>query len=479
MPTSIPYDHPSLVLGNIVDTKVLDILNKIAKLQTKIDSSQDKLNSFIMMKRSIAMTMNELTDMNVDITDLKNRQPEIDKSITQSANDYLSSRIENESQIQQLREQLSELEISEGLESPVDFSLSVLKSLPLSSESLKLDSQYFSFGSNRQDDTMASIEKYVRDSTSNLGSKSDEITNTVSSQINQQVQNHSIAGTLIITASCTHSNIKMFEPLIIDPDKAISVWNSMNTNAKDKIDPETLKENVSITTTNQLNNSNSLSILTGASYGSSFIGMVHILNTDSNSSVPLDKMKSLINEKLKIGGWLENASGGFGIDESVLNDVKVMLSTQSVSSHVSVVVMGAIPSIASNQLKLGVSKLAELDPNLISVISSEGNESLETVNSDAERAKTGARILNIQNAKMQSLIKGLGKIDHGSNNVLDINSMMTAFENYLTAIKNKDASVGVPINFHLKKITKFQIEQMLQDKYYPQKEIKNTTSNTP
>jgi len=137
MPTSIPYDHPSLVLGNIVDTKVLDILNNISKCQTKVDSSQDKLNSFIMMKRSITMTMNELMDMNVDITDLKNRQPEIDKSITQSASDYLTSRIENESQIQQLREQLSELEITDGLESPIDFSLSSIKTLPLSSESCK------------------------------------------------------------------------------------------------------------------------------------------------------------------------------------------------------------------------------------------------------------------------------------------------------------------------------------------------------
>lgn len=472
MSSSIPYDHPSLVLGNIVDPKVLDILRNISKCQVKIDSSQDKLNSFIMMKRSIAMTINELTDMNVDITELKERQPEIDKSIAQSAGDYLTSRIANETQIQQLREELSELEIVEGLESPVDFSLSSLKSLPLASESLKLDSQYFSFGSNRQDDTMASIEKYVRDSTSNLGSKSDEMASTVSSQIKQQVQNHSIAGTLIITASCTHSNVKMFEPLVIDPDKVISVWNTVNAN--DKIDTAALKTRTTILKNNTSDaSSNDLSLLAGAGYGSSFIGMVHILNSDSSSLGPIDKMKGLMDEKLKIGGWLENAAGGFGIEDSFMNDVKAMLSTQSVSSHVSVVVMGAIPSIASNQLKLGISKLAEVDPRLISVTASEENDSIDTINSDAEKAKTGARILNVQNAKIQGLIKGLGKIDHGSNNVLDINSMMTAFENYLSAIKNKDNNVGVPISFNLKKISKSQIEGLWQVKYYPPK-VKTT-----
>lgn len=467
MPSSIPYDHPSLILGNIVDPKVLDILRNISKCQIKIDSSQDKLNSFIMMKRSIAMTINELTDMDVDITELKEKQPEINKSITQSASDYLTARITNETQIQKLREELSELEILEGLESPVDFSLSSLKSLPLSSESLKLDSQYFSFGSNRQDDTMASIEKYVRDSTSNLGSKSDEMASTVSSQINQQVQNHSIAGTLIITASCTHSNVKLFEPLVVDPDKVISVWNTVNKS--DKIDTSNLKT-ASPSSGNNTSNADSddLSLLTGAGYGSSFIGMVHILNSDSSSIGPSDKMKGAMDEKLKIGGWLENAAGGFGVEDSFMNKVKEMLSTQSVSSHVSVVVMGAIPSIASNQLKLGVGKLAEVDPALISVIASEEKESIDTINSDAEKAKTGARILNVQNAKIQSLVKGLGKIDHGSNNVLDINSMMTAFENYLTAIKNKDNNVGVPISFNLKKISKSQIEGLWQDKYYPQ-----------
>lgn len=467
MPSSIPYDHPSLVIGNVVDPAVLSILKNISKCQSKIDAAQDKLNAFILMKRSIAMTINELTDLNIDMSDLKNKQPEIDRSITQSASDYLSARIENETQILTLRTQLSDLETTENLESPIDFSLSQFKSLPLASESLKMDSQYFSFASSQQDDTIASIEKYVRDSTSNMGSKSNEIAGTVSSQVSQQIQNHNISGTLIITASCTHSYVKLFEPLVLDPDKAISIWNSMF--ASSKIDPEEIKKMAVSGSKMQQEQSPGFSLLTGAGYGSSFIGMVHLLNADTNSIAPLSKIQGLLNEKLKIGGWLENATGGFGVDDSVLNEVKALLSTQSISAHVSVVVMGCIPSIASNQLKSEVSKLAALDPDLISSITMDETE-VDTPDSDAEKAKTGARILNIQNSRMQSLMQGLGAIDQRSNSTLDINSMMSTFENYIAAIKSKDETVGVPVSFSIRNLSKSEIEQLWQTKYYPQKE---------
>lgn len=467
MPSSIPYDHPSLVIGNIVDPAVLSILKNISKCQSKIDAAQDKLNAFILMKRSIAMTINELTDLNIDITELKNKQPEIDQSITQSASDYLSARIENETQILKLRAQLSDLETLENMESPLDLSLSQFKSLPLASESLKLDSQYFSFASSQQDDTIASIEKYVRDSTSNMASKSNEIAGAVSSQVSQQIQNHNISGTLIIAASCTHSYVKLFEPLVLDPDKTISIWNQVY--ASSKIDPEELKKSVVSGTSSQQGQSSGLSLLTGAGYGSSFIGMVHLLNSDANSIAPLSKIQGLLNEKLKIGGWLENATGGFGVDDSVLNEVKALLSTQSISAHVSVVVMGCIPSIASNQLKSEVNKLAALDPELISSITADETE-IDTPDSDAEKAKTGARILNIQNSRVQNLMQGLSAIDQRSNSILDINSMMSTFENYIAAIKSKDETVGVPVSFHIRNLGKSEIEQLWQMKYYPQKE---------
>ena len=121
MPNSIPYDHPSLVLGNIVDTQVLEVLKKIEVAQNSTEAAQQKMNSFIAMKRSVAMTINELMNINLDISDLQKEIKTIDISISQSAQSYIAERIKNETSIQKLKEQLSQLELNETLESPVDY----------------------------------------------------------------------------------------------------------------------------------------------------------------------------------------------------------------------------------------------------------------------------------------------------------------------------------------------------------------------
>jgi hypothetical protein len=463
MPTSIPYNHPSLVLGNVADTRVLDILKQVDSCQSKIDAAQDKLNSFITLKRSIGMTINELVDLDVDITDIIAKQNELDGSISQSAADYLSIRIENEHQIQALREQLSDLEIQDSLESPIDLGSSAIKKMPLSAESLKLDSQYFSFGSNIQDDTLANIQKFVRSGTSNLGNKSEDVVNEVSSQLQSQFQNHQLMGTLIITASCTHSNISVFQPLVIDPDKAVSCWNSL-FGKDDKIDTTSLAEN-GAPENSDTDSANALTMITGATYGSSFVGMIHIVNSDQKSSGDLSSMVDQMDEKMKVGGWLVNATGGFGVDESIFEEVKAFLSSQSVSSHISLVTMGATPSISSNSLKLSVSKLSEVDPGTIAVITEKNNPVRSTVSSEAVDARNEAKMINIQNARIESVMKTMGKIDHESNKVIDINSLMQAFENYLASIKATDKTIGVPISFYLKKLTKQEITNLWTNKY--------------
>jgi hypothetical protein len=473
VPTSIPYNHPSLVLGNVADTRVLDVLKQVDSCQSKIDAAQDKLNSFITLKRSIGMTINELVDLDVDITDIIAKQNELDSSISQAAADYLSVRIENEHQIQALREKLSELEIQDGLESPIDLGASAIKKMPLSSESLKLDSQYFSFGSNIQDDTLANIQKFVRSGTGNLGNKSEDVVNEVSSQLQSQFQNHQLMGTLIITASCTHSNISVFQPLVIDPDKAVSCWNSL-FGEEDKIDTQSLAENG---VPDSGDSSNRLTMITGATYGSSFVGMIHIVNSDEKSSGDLSKIVDQMDEKIKVGGWLVNANGGFGVDESIFEEVKAFLSSQSVSSHISLVTMGATPSISSNNLKLSVSKLSEVDPATISVITEKNNPVRGTISSEAVEAKNEAKLINIQNSRIESMMKAMGKIDHDSNKVIDINSLMQAFENYLTSVKATDKTIGVPISFYLKKLTKQEIIDLWTNKYGIKK-TKRTGDNT-
>lgn len=472
MPANISYDHPSLVLGNIVNTKMLDLINKAGSLQGKIDLAREKMNSYVMMKRSLSMTINELTDMNVDVSDLKAKLKDLDASITTAATDYMNVRLESETGMQQFRMQLLELDAGTNAESPVDFSKTTIKHLPLASESLQLDAQYFSFGSNQEDDVIANVEKYIRESTGNLGARSDEMAKTASAQLGRQNQHHNLAGTLIITASCLHRNVSMLEPFALDVDKSVSAWN--NQYADDRIDtdnPEKIK--TSLDETESAGEQQYLPVLSGAAYGSGFVGMVHIVKTDSAESDVSEDMVVRLKEKLAIGGWLGNAAGSFGVDGGVMEEVKKMLSTQSISSHVSVIVMGAVPSIASSQLKSGVKRLLQPDADTISstlkALQPSPDAPSTSIDAEADLAKAGNRLLNMQAANVQSVMRGLGDIDHGSNKVFDVNSLMTAFENYLQCIRDKDGSSGVPVKFYIKHITKKQLLELWHAKYYPSK----------
>lgn len=61
--------------------------------------------------------------------------------------------------------------------------------------------------------------------------------------------------------------------------------------------------------------------------------------------------------------------------------------------------------------------------------------------------------------------------------IIDINSLMTAFEDYVD--KALKGSLGMPINYYLKPITKSQLAEMWVDKYFPNKFLKvNTAEGT-
>lgn len=476
MLNSIPYDHPSLVLGNIVDTKVLGILKKISGAGNAIDASQSKMNSLMTMKRNIAMTIGELLDMNVDVSALQEKLSSLDQNIAQAAGEYIDARLQNETSIQQLREQLAQLELTETPQSPIDFQSSDIIQKPLFSESLKLDAQYFSFEQNTQQDILSNIESFIKEATSSLGGKSSDISKQATAQVVQQQQHHSVAGTLIIVASCTHRQVAMIEPCILDPEKAISAWNQIYPQELiDTTQPENLHTNVN-TGSNSTNDA-SLAIITGATFGSSFVGMVHLINSEKNSSGPSTQVMDQLSDKLRLGGWLENLSGGVGVNESIMSDVKKLLSTQEITSHVTMVSMGAVPSISSNKIKMGVKQLASPDKEQISNLLT-NSSGPTTVDSEANEAVAKNRAVTINNMRLKSLMQGLQTIDERQNSLMDINSLMAAFENYLTEVKGANGIVGVPIDFHLRKYNKSQLLDLWTSKYGLTSDSNDQTSNS-
>jgi hypothetical protein len=460
MATIIPIEHPSLALGSVVARNVLKPLADIVSNQSRIEGAQQKLSSYLLMKRSLAMMVNELLDMGIDTSDVKPRLEEVDQAIKRAATEYMTTRLGAEEAIQAAREALSSVSSPELIESPIDYSASQLRSIPLSSDSIKLDAQYFSCIDESEQDMAANIERYVRESVGGLESRTGDLAKEAGAQVARQLKNNSMTGTLVITASCSHRNVALFDPLVIDPDKAVAAWNHAFPSSVLSSDDRAQMQ--SAAAQEAQSKQESMSLVTGVTYGSSFVGMVHFLNTSGVSTGVDEETARRVRERLQIGGWLEHASGGFGVDQESLNEVRKILSMQSVSAHVSVIVSGALPSIASNEVKLTINKIAQPDPSkgleLPVIAGDDTGGDTDSIDSDAARSKKVNQAVKLQSARTDSLIRALNEADRGANRVLDVNSLMGAFENYLAAIHEEGA--GVPTGFHLRAIGKREIARL-------------------
>lgn len=471
MPTTIPY-NPSLVLGNIVNDKALETLLQISSIQAGVDAAEDHYNALLTARRKLDMTNQELLDMGIDPSDDSKKQLiELNKQITGASDAYVSAQIDAENNIKPLREALPE--VSKSVESPIDYNKTQLKSMPLSADSLKLDAQYFSYDSERQtaQSQASAIAEYVSDASSFLGDKySSQMTDQAKSQAASQYENHDIVGTLVITAGCTHKDAVLLAPFILDVDKAIRVWNTSFPDDGDRIKVNSIANLQQIAAQEGTADEKFLQLISGATYGSSFVGMVHVLNTtETSSSQSMTSVAASMQEQFTVGCMFENESGGFGINASFADDIKNLISTQNVTSHITVIAMGVIPSIKSNDVKIGIQQFATFDPksmmdNLTALANATAGDQA-TVDSSAANARTGGQMLAMQASQVKNVMLSLSEIDEKGNKMLDVVSLMTAFEDYVNkAIAGK---VGVPINYYLKGISRAELAQMWVAKYYP------------
>ena len=470
MPSTIPYD-PSLVLGNIVSQAKLDNLVAISEAQAPADAAEDALNSLITLKRSLDMTIQELIEMNVDASEVIKESQDVGKQIADAAKDFGKAKVASEKAIQPLKAKIRT--ISDSIESPIDYNKSKILQMPLAADSLKMNSQYFAFDQNTQDSAThaATVSSFVADSVSVLGDTySGQAKTSAQSQMNSQHQNHSISGTLVITITCTHKDAALLAPFILDVDKAVRVWNKLFPDDMIKTnDPSSLAQTMSKMDTKQ---EKSFTILSGETLGSCFIGMVHTLNTtDTKTSETMYSVAESLQTQFSIGSWFAQESGGFGVDASFSGDAKNLLSTQSVTSHCTLTVMGSIPSIKSNTVMMAVQSFTDFDGassmKAVQTLQNATADDMTTIDSAASNARTGGQMVSMQSAKVTAALSGLSTIDNQNNKIIDTNSLMDAMEDYIN--KCLAGNLGVPINYYLKPITKSEITQMWLAKYYPNK----------
>ncbi len=470
MPSTIPYD-PSLVLGNILSQEALTNVEAIAQAQAPADAAESDMNSLITLKRSIDMTVNELTGMGIDTTDVIKESQDIGKQLAQAASKYGQAKLDAEKAIQPLRAKI--VAVHSEVESPIDYNRSKLSKMPISADSLQMNCQYFSFDQNQQSSSShaATVASFVSESLSYFGEKqSSQAQASAQAQMNSQHSRHSIAGTLVVSISCTHKNAQIFAPFILDVDKAVNAWNTLYPDNMIKTnDPASIAK---IEAQQQTKDDKSITLLSGATYGSSFVAMVHVLNTtDSSSTQRMESVAASMQETFKIGGWFASGTGGFGVSASFSDSAKNLLSTQNVTSHCTLITMGIIPSIKSNQVAMAVKSFTDFDPakEMQSLATLQGATASEnnTVSQSADAARTGQQMITLQNSKIEAALSSVSDIDDGANKIIDTNSVMTALEDYVNRCVQGGDNVGVPINYYLKPITQSQICRSWLAKYYP------------
>ncbi len=468
MPLSIPFDS-SLTLGNLVTEEKLEVLKKISELQAPVAEAEEAMNSSIELRRSLDLTISEMVSLGVDTTELVTSQKTADEAIVAYAVKYASTRAQNLKPILELKGKMGT--ISTSVESPIDYNKTQIKQMPLSSDSLRMNAQFFSFEETKQNSSsvITSAKAFVTGATAFLGTKrSAEMTTAVGNQMTKQKETNDIAGTLIITVTCTHKDAALLAPFVIDVDKAIRVWNELYTDKLIKIDD--VSNFQKIAKEEGTADEKKMHLLSGATYGSSFVGMVHVMkSTSSESSQRMTTVAAEMQAQMETGNWFASASGGFGVDASFANDVKSLLSKQQISSTVSVITMGSIPVIKSNEVQMGVQKFADFDPaammGKLATAANATNSEQASVAERAQAARTGGQMLAIRDAEVKSTVTGLAPIDERKNKMLDTDSLMTAFEDYVN--KALAGNLGVPINFYIKSITRAQLAQMWVAKYYP------------
>ncbi|MGF6537354.1 hypothetical protein [Paraburkholderia youngii] len=472
MPSAIPYD-PALALGNLVSIERLHLLEQVAAACAPADAAEDTLNSLISAKRSLDMTSQELAGMGIDTSHVDAESVAAAKDLAAAAQEFSKAKVAAIKSVQPLKKKMSG--ISDSAESPVDFERSQIKQIPLSADSLKMNVQFFSNDASEfRSGTHASIiGSFVSGQVGIFGDEfATQTSSAATSQVNSQLQNHDIAGTLVISVTCSHKNAVLLAPFILDVDKGIGAFNSSFPDAMIKTD--SIASMQKIAAQSDTKDEKALTILSGATMGSCFIGMVHVLNTtETRNRQAMESVAASLQTQFKIASWFENASGGFGVSSSFSKDAKSLLSAQNVTSHCTLVTVGSIPSMKSNEVQMGVKQFADADgaKSMTALLKLQGATATdqESVSSAADRARTGQELLAMKSSQVESALSALSDIDDGKNKIIDTNSMMNALDDYIQ--KCLAGNMGAPITYYLKRITASQLAQAWMAQYFPAKFI--------
>lgn len=517
MSQSIPF-IPGLTLGQIVKSKEVEQLIERSKLQKDVDLAYEALEN-----SKIALTKTQLLkiELNNNITDNTNikgstgssLEKDIDKLIADLRNstdtnlsNYIKAKISYNKQLANLGKAEQKDPKNTGIinfeyKSPVDFNKSKLGVFPFNYDTIDANVQYVDFENSTQDSTSKLNELETAAGFKNSGFFSGD---TIKATYGKERQSSTlknltnIKGTLVISAKATHKNVSMFSPLIIDPEQAIRTWNYMYPNFK--IDPYDTNSLTKFLAQKKAINMSSkteecIKVLSGVTYGSSFVAYIHTLNSNSReTSQKIKGIEESLNLAFKEGAWFAEKEGSFGIDDDFSKSIRKSLDTISLESFFDIIVNGYIPTIESQEVITALKgfqdfdgkKNIELLANMQNSIDTKTEGLSNSLDDSAKAAIDGQKILNMKKQEIQSAMLAVGELDQKKNDIINTNTVLTTFTNYVTQCHNaseNDKVMGVPISFYLDTITAEQIVIEWSKKYKPNfyekiMGINNSNNNT-
>ena len=258
-------------------------------------------------------------------------------------------------------------------------------------------------------------------------------------------------------------------PLILNPDKCIAIWNQIYPH--EIINTSSIPDLKTLVDDNNKQFTNVIPILSGARFGSSLIGMVHI--TKSNKPKSLNRKNnnilSDIEDAITTHNVISELSGDISNQKQLMDNLNIILSNNNISSHVTITSIGSIPKVTSN-LTQNISKNFLNEANNLaidqsfSIESSEQTSNQTTTSNSDKNTKRKKNILSIEGEKLKSVMTAFSEIDLIKNQTIDINSLMQTLDNFIeNADKNNS---GAPIGFYMTKVNKVQIIKNWLNKHY-------------
>lgn len=472
MPTStIPFD-PSLVLGMVIAPEKIKQLEKIAELQKPVDNARNKVNALLRQKLSLDMTVQELISLGAtmdQIAEIEKNIEEVMDSIIASTTELSKAVIVAETAIAQEKSAQPQKQISSQVESPIDFAASQLTTLPISSDSMNMDVQYFRYEDNMEssDSTAKAASAFVGAKVSSfLGPKyGASAAASTKETMDSARKERSLVGTVVVLINCTLKNARVFSPVKLDVESAIDNYMTYTQTSWPSMSPPDMLE-MAKKKMEPGNDKNAMPILVGASYGSSMVGFVHFEQIEKTQSMQRSR-SDMAQLSASIETYFVEASVGLEAESS--SNIKDLMSSSNIQSHCSVITMGIIPSIKSNDVTSVVEGLQggpEERMKQVAMIQGANSSGIQSMATLAKDAKTGHAVAEMKNDYIAGSVSAIAAVDTQKNKVIDMNSLMTAIDDFVERANKGDG--GVPINFYIKYVTERTIAQQWMEKYYPE-----------